>query len=820
MIAAGTYALPAPLVFSAADSGTAQAPVSYEATIPGTVTLSGGAQLVQRIAATKGLPATFDLPSTARNSWRGGGQLFVNGRRATLAREPKRGNYWFMRSAVALDSEPVKERGHEAFAPDPDAARRIAQLSATERSRAILQVMHSWTSSQHHISAEAAPAGSIRVTPRSHWAFLSTGTSQRYFIENVPSALNSPGEWVATESEVRYLPTEDQLGKKLEAILPALDHLMLIRGEAAGGPKVQHLSFRGLRFAHTRSLTPDTGFLDWQAAIGVGAAVEVDDAQHISFDRCEFSDTGGYGLWLRHSVQESQISRSVFNNLGAGGIQIGVAKEAKGEAAPTRKVTIEGNRIGHTGLLYPGAVGIWLAQGYDHRVANNLVHDTSYSGISVGWTWNFGPAASGGHQIVDNLLFNIGLAQMSDMGGIYTLGNLSGTVISGNLIREVRAYPGYGPGRGLGAWGIYNDLGSSSMVVENNVVLNTDSGAYHLNGGRDLAIRKNLFAGGGKGEIRVSRTTDSQPQATLTDNWFIVKADQLVDGPDISKELKMVDNQVASSTGAVVDLAQCGTGCKATKASIATGADAKAVQFQGLDSATAERLGRVLSSAGPGEAGTAGFKSATVALHTTSAVTAPPLAVMIDIQGGPVGSQPTGLTYRPMGDTQSIRLVEDSTAPGGRCLMFSDSPAFAHRYDPHAFARLNHESGTEVVEFSIHIDADTSFVHEWRDDDKPYKIGPSLRISAGGVTVSGKVVAPVTVGQWTQIRLTVPLGQPGAPWKLDVSDAGGKLTSTSILPAVSQRWRDLNALLFISDAGVVSQACLAGLKVANTPPRL
>src|SRR5262249_54928008 len=130
--------------------------------------------------------------------------------------------------------------------------------------------------------------------------------------------------------------------------------------------------------------------------------------------------------------------------------------------------------------VMPGAAAIWVGQTWGNTVTRNLVANTTYTGISVGWQWGYGPATSGDNQVTDNLLFNIGQGVLSDLGGIYTVGISPGTVVSGNVVREVRGYTAYGSG----AWGLYNDYGSSQITLDANVVVGTDSGGYLLRQGR------------------------------------------------------------------------------------------------------------------------------------------------------------------------------------------------------------------------------------------------------------------------------------------------------------------------------------------------
>ena len=815
LIGPGTYELTAPLSFTAADSGSAEAPVSYEALTAGTVTLSGGVRLKQRSPARAAQPAVFDLPTAAADTWRGGGQLFVNGERATLARQPKAGKTWFVQRSVPLDAEPEAQKGHQAFAPSADALTWLTGLSAAERSRAIVQLQHSWNSSQHHISDVAATTGVVRLAPPSKWAFLSTGPSQRWYVENVPSALTASGEWIASDTDVSYLPMSAQAAQPLDAVLPILDRLVVIRGDAAAGQWVDYLSFRGLKFAHTRFLTPASGFVDPQAAIGVGAAIEVDGARHLTIDQCSLSQTGSYGVWLRRSVTDSQITGSDFHDLGGGGIQVGIPRAAANEAQSTARITIQNNSVSETGRVFPGAVGIWIGQAYDVAVSNNFIHDTTYTGISVGWTWGFGPAASGRHTINNNLLVNIGGGRLSDQGGIYTLGALAGTVIAGNVIREVRAYPAYGPGPAGGAWGIYNDEGTSGVVVENNIVVGTDSGGYHLNKGRANIVRHNLFAGGTAGEVRLSQLDSGAPQATLDGNILISKAGQPFDALATAPNLFFTRNQVSSAEAASpLDLAKCGAGCATSNASVIAAVGPKALVFAGLDAATTTRLTATVAAAGLQGPERAVAKTTLVRAPATADVAAP-LPLVIDLTTARLGSQPPGLRYSPSGDTTAITVVENQQAPGGRCLQFNDSAAMPNRYDPHAFAALNHETGVTTDTFAILIDADTDFIHEWRDHDQPYLIGPSLRITAAGVSVNGKQVAPAVVGQWMQLRMTAALGPAAGTWSLDITLPKAINQTITGLRAVSPLWRRLNYVGYISNAARATSLCLANLSVTN-----
>lgn len=829
LIQPGVYELSEPLVFGPADSGTADKPMVYEASEPGKAIILGGRQLVPQASAAPQAEVDFVAPVLDAEFWAGGPQLYVNGRRAVLAREPNLGTDWFVGQPVSVPGEPPNAQGQEAFRAAPAALAFLNRLSATDRQRALLDIMQSWSSGRHRLAA-GAPEDSVRVSPRSRWPFLFFGPSQRHHVENVVAALDQPGEWIGSPGGVRYLLRPDDAAP-VKAVLPTLDQLVVIRGAGPAGPFVQNLELRGLAFQYTRAVTPAAGWVDTQAALDVGAAIEVDFARHVRLQGCQISATGGYGVWLREGVRDSAVADCQLRDLGAGGVKIGQppAGKATGKNGnATGANTVSGNRIQFTGQQYPGAVALWVGASFDNELSHNTISDTTYSGISVGWQWGYGDATSGGNRIVGNALINIGGGTLADVGGIYTLGPSPGTVIADNLIREVRGYKD----SGAGAWGIYNDEGSSDLQVINNVVIGTDSGAYHLHYGRNLQLQNNLFALGDDAEVLVTRSEPGRTRLALRDNLLITSSPQPFAGFAKAPDVAYSGNSVAAaSAGQPLDLKACVEGCNASKAVLTLGANAQKIGLSGVDAPRARRWIDTAANAGvpPTSAATAGAAgklaqaSAAEVQPTANAKSrsgsgerqqAPALQLSLEPARVTDHARPPGWRYTPATPPEVIEVVADSNAPGKRCLQLNDSAAFANAYEPYVWARLNHSRGNTTASFALRIDEQSDLVHEWRDDSTPYRTGPSLRVTRLGVEVAGRVVAPARPGTWLRLEVTSPVAADGL-WRLRVADGDGKVTTIDGLRPKTPGWEALRWLGFISNAKVTAASCLAAVSVTN-----
>ena len=111
------------------------------------------------------------------------------------------------------------------------------------------------------------------------------------------------------------------------------------------------------------------------------------------------------------------------------------------------------------------------------------------------------------------------------------------------------------------------------------------------------------------------------------------------------------------------------------------------------------------------------------------------------------------------------------------------------------------------------------FYHEWRDDSSPYRIGPSLWIAGGKLSVGGKPLAEVPTSQWVHIEIRAGLGdQSTGAWDLTLTVPGKPPQSFAALPCDPQ-WKKLDWLGFVSNADRKTVFYLDNLLLENKPLR-
>ena len=492
MVRAGTYYLPETLVLGPEDSDTIwEAPHGEHPIISGGRVISGW---------TKGVGSTWkaNVPGPYFH------QLFVGGRRATRARTPNNG--FFRIDGASSQNKPfqLRYRGNDIkkeWAAHGD-VEVVAYLAWSDLRMPIVDV------------DEAAHLATLGSNP----ALSNREVDARYFIENAPDALDAPGEWYLdkTSREVSYIPLEGENMEQTLVIAPTLERLVSVQGRPESGAFVRNVVFRGLTFSDAEWTMDAKGYADSQAATPAPAAIDVVGAVDFTIERCAIAHSGGYALLLGRGSKHNRVLANELFDLGAGGVKVGEPVLRSNDAEQNYENVIADNEIHDLGLVYAPAVGIWVLQSGRNQILHNHVHDLFYTAISVGWTWGYGANQSKGNIIAFNHLHGIGKDMLSDMGGIYTLGEQPGTIIQNNLIHDISSFT-------YGGWGIYPDEGSSDIVIKDNIVYGCKSAGFHQHYGRDNIVRNNIFAFNRQYQLMRTR---AEPHNSFTMEDNIVYFDQ------------------------------------------------------------------------------------------------------------------------------------------------------------------------------------------------------------------------------------------------------------------------------------------------------
>ncbi|HIV69770.1 MAG TPA: right-handed parallel beta-helix repeat-containing protein [Candidatus Aquabacterium excrementipullorum] len=804
LIGPGTYALQRPWTWTPAQSGRPDSQLNIEAETAGTVVISGA----QRMVVTKDqhggaaqlsvsvLPA--DLPTVP--------QLYVNGERATRARTPNAGSFYYVQKAVTSwggqTSITTASVDKQAFVAATGSLTALSSLTTAEQQAAVLVATHNWTTSHHRIE-EWKANNEVRVSPAAPWAFMSFGTTQRYFIENVPSALDAENEWYQhpVTHKISYNTKLSQRSGDIALDLPRQSQLLQLQGDATANRWVEQINFKGLKFRYAQAQLPEKQ--DGQAQAEMQAAIQMDGARAISLQDCEVSHVGGYAIWLRKNVQYTDIARCEVFDTGAGGIKIGLTNQSNDTNA-TGNNTVRSNMIHSTGHQFPGGVGVWIGQSGNNKVEDNLIGDTTYTGISVGWTWGYGPSLSRNNQINRNFLYNIMQGALSDGAAIYTLGVSPGTEIKGNVIKNVRGFNFYGSG----AWGVYNDEGSSNMLIDSNIVVGTDAGGYMQNFGANITLSNNVFAQGEYAELQINRSEAFQ-QVAVKNNRFIptMSAFTAYNNRAPLPQLTYAGNRVSRQLNASVQpSSDCAGNCPIDDSLNIVGGTLLEVP---IVSESGARM--VLPNQVAANWSTA--KLTTVASGAAQWIQ-PTAGISFDASVMGAGSLPTNFTAQPQDrpDLLSVAVVN-----GQKCLAFNDQASLPYRWEPYGFITTpGYTSGTTTMTYTLKVDANSEFANEWRDSRvSNYKVGPYVKFSgARGVMVNDQVVAPLPVGQWITVTISTTEGAD-QKWSLTIRYPDDSVKTIANLAPRAGTWGGTKTIYFISDASVNSTACIGQWTVSN-----
>ncbi len=828
----GVYRQDEPIVFTAADSGTEQCPIRYQAhpgekpVISGGLAIRGWQADDSRQSRTRcdGKLWRAPVPSAETGEpWRFN-QLFVDGGRRTRARVPNKGS--FLRTDGPLSKG--NARGfyfHEGDVKPWDRLREV-----------IFVVYHSWETSIHHVRFVDTEACVVELHEPAPWPMGRWERQQRYYVENVFEGLDEPGEWYLDRDSgtVYYYPLPGEEMTEVEVVAPAVTStLVSFEGDASEGEVIEHLHFRGISFMHSnaglrRLRNPGQGEI-YQPGLIMATGL-----RHTSFEDCTIAQTGAHGIWLAAGCEDDLVRRCHIHDLGGGGVYIG-GGWGRHEKAPTQRITVDNNFIHDGSHLFHGAHGVWIGRSSYNTVTHNEISNFDYSGVSCGWSWGFQPSSAHHNTLDYNHIHHLGNGDgLGDMGGIYTLGISPGTTERYNHIHHVYNYAHVSHGSG-----VYPDEGSSEIVIENNVVHHVRTCPLFQHYGKDNLVRNNVFAFGDKAQLQRCRE-DKPCHYAAEGNIVLGEVPEMLGGVWNNGDWKLARNVYWCTDGepnfAGMDFAAWQAKGNDAGSIVADPlfVDAAGGDFRLRPESPALKLGfEPIDLSSTGLYGDADWVDLPKQYENrprneVPAPVEPPFVVNFDFEADEPGTEPLeGRVVR--GDEQtSLAVSDDTAAAGGQSLKFVDAPGQKHGYVPHLYYYPSYTEGEVQLSWDMlnSRDAPADFYVEVRQwDSSPYLVGPTVSVKPDGrVTAGGRPVATIPLGEWVHVDVRMELGE-GKPktYRLTLS-VPDRQPITAEIPYGSEAFERITWLGISSNSDAATVFYIDNLKLGTaeqlaSPPK-
>ena len=336
----GTYYVGRSLVFGAQDSGTKDAPITYQAVKEGTVIISGGMRLDCDWKPYKDGILVCDVPA-AKDGKLKFSELYVNGKRQIRARFPKGDSrvpqpqgYILSKGAKPQWQNPPL-RPHTEMYYDPATFTKKHWAHPEDAvvfsfQRISFDEVPFWNG-QWHVRGLDRTRNAILLGEGGHQQLLfhymqayrpGIYANMPFYVENVLEELDSPGEWFldVREGKLYYMPAQG-VDLKTAVVEPALvERVVQFLGTTA--KPVHHITLRGIWIAQAAP----TFFQPYSPAgmgdytIHRGGAVFLEGAEDVTVDRCSLEGNSGNGFYVNCHARRVKLTNSRVTDIGESGI--------------------------------------------------------------------------------------------------------------------------------------------------------------------------------------------------------------------------------------------------------------------------------------------------------------------------------------------------------------------------------------------------------------------------------------------------------------------------------------------------------------------
>ncbi len=736
--------------------------------------------------------------------------LFVNGKRAVLARTPNADVADGRRYFYLLNADEIEP--FTRFSPRVEQQALFAEIAAMKNPTDVkMMCYHSWESSLHRIQSVDVAGNLVALTGGPRWSLDGWGRNLRYHIEGVESALDQPGEFLLKrDGTCLYIPREGETLENVRFFAPAGPKTFEESGFLkfqGGEEKVRDIVFRGAVFACDVWNLPEKGLSDAQAAVNSPSSIQANQAENLVFESCEVRNIGGYAFHFHQACRNCRVEKCLMEDLGAGGVQIGPGHGKDLSPENLTSGTIVRNCIvrGY-GRIDAGGIGVWIGNSPHNQVVHNDISDGFYTGVSLGWVWGYHNSVAVDNHIEFNHIHHIGQGVLSDMGGVYSLGVSPGTTVSNNVIHDINSYNRYG----RGGWGLYTDEGSSNIVLENNLVYRTHTGSFHQHYGKENVLRNNILAFSREAQLQRSRP-EEHLSFTLERNIIVydsAEGQTLLQGnwknPFTALNRNLYWNFDSETGVAFFDMPierwrEMGKDAQSIVADPHF-VDAKAGDFR-FTAASEPVLKKIgfkpfdFTKAGVLKDDAQWAKEAENWYYppVVLAPDAPEILFELSDDFETPRRSLIRTVRNPNGKKGSYRILEEN---GNHFLRMTDTPDQKFEFDPHfTYSMKYSENGTACISFDIRVSERGEMLVEARDDASPYRLGMPMRVNAREISASGKICSNEP-NRWTHIELLLPVGPDrGDTYVVKATPEGGEtLTVTRTIP--NKDWKTLTNFVF------------------------
>lgn len=328
--------------------------------------------------------------------------LYVNGKRMTLARTPNSG--YFLTDGQPLEPEWFRFRGKD-----------IQPWRNLENGR--IRMVVRWSSFYSSIN---------KVDVKNRKAYLKSPEPDimvvppKYYLENIEALLDTTNEWFFNRSthQLSFIP-EKEVGNPNGAkiIVPKLSELVKVEGTRER--PVYNLRFYNLKFQNT--------------AIGGDAVISASYVKNCEWLCNQIENFSQMGIHLGAGSFNNLISKNVISDGKGDGIRVaGDPKPEKWEDF-VRDNTISFNKVTN---LRPAVRGIATYNATRSKVLHNYVSNTGSYGITLGSWPNIEETSDGSHLAEFNHVSFTNM-ERDDEGGMAVYGMSPGSVVRNNLIHDV-----------------------------------------------------------------------------------------------------------------------------------------------------------------------------------------------------------------------------------------------------------------------------------------------------------------------------------------------------------------------------------------------